>query len=598
MQTPQGVIDENEQITLTCEILGGNPLANIVWQCDGASLVTPTGVPPTNKSVSSVQLTAAESHNGKVCTCTGSHPAWTQTKSSSITLLIRYAPNSHPAVMQVPSGPVNAGSKVTLTCYISGGNPLPTIAWQCTDFTNVIPTTTQPTDKVVSIIERIVTKVDNGKECLCTSHHPLWIQEKLVKHRMNIYYAPHLYPTIQQMPAGSILTGSKISLICAVSGGNPLSTLSLNCTGTSINNTSGDTAAYSVTFIVDKTFNSKICTCSATHPISSYRPNVYHTLVVYYAPETNPSIQQTPSGSIITGTEIVLTCSASGGNPLATLTWNCSGAKIKNTTEYIASYSVTFIVDKTFNNKICTCSAIHPIVSYRPRVQRTLVVYFKPFLDTTRSNSPEETTTSENDYLFITVWIKSNPHPIIQWTFLAQENIDFCNNSVLNSTSMNVGLYSSSNISIEYLKKNQFGQYIFIATNVVGIFRRKFSVLEKVSFGEDMLTTKEGISSMFSAGIASLVVGLLFFVSAIVVILRKRFRKTYTKSSKCDEYSDLQTSNPAFQDPYTSLQNTIESRQHQESSANTYEECGNASDAAAYQNIENLKSGNKLNIYV
>lgn len=93
--------------------------------------------------------------------------------------------------------------------------------------------------------------------------------------------APHLYPTIQQMPAGSIITGSTISLICAVSGGNPLSTLSLNCTGTSLNNTAGDTAAYSVTFTVDKTFNNKICTCSATHPISSYRPNVQHMLVVY-----------------------------------------------------------------------------------------------------------------------------------------------------------------------------------------------------------------------------------------------------------------------------------------------------------------------------
>ncbi|XP_052103076.1 uncharacterized protein LOC127736555 [Mytilus californianus] len=61
---PHGAVDKNEQITLTCEILGGNPLANIVWQCDGTSLVTPTGIPPNNKSVSSVQLIATESHNG------------------------------------------------------------------------------------------------------------------------------------------------------------------------------------------------------------------------------------------------------------------------------------------------------------------------------------------------------------------------------------------------------------------------------------------------------------------------------------------------------------------------------------------------------
>lgn len=29
-------------------------------------------------------------------------------------------------------------------------------------------------------------------------------------------------------------------------------------------------------------------------------------------------------------------------------------------------------------------------------------------------------------------------------------------------------------------------------------------------------------------------------------------------------------------------------------SADRYEDCGNVSDAAAYQNIENIKSGNKL----
>ncbi|CAC5421793.1 unnamed protein product [Mytilus coruscus] len=60
-----------------------------------------------------------------------------------------------------------------------------------------------------------------------------------------------------------------------------------------------------------------------------------------------------------------------------------------------------------------------------------------------------------------------------------------------------------------------------------------------------------------------------------------------------NEYYDLQKNNTAFQDPYTSLQNPIESRHHQEPSSNTYEECGNADDAAAYQNIENMKSGHK-----
>ncbi|VDI09995.1 Hypothetical predicted protein [Mytilus galloprovincialis] len=125
--------------------------------------------------------------------------------------------------------------------------------------------------------------------------------------------APGLYPTIQQIPAGSIMTGDTIRLTCTVSGGNPLPTLSWNCSGISINNTSGDTAAYSVMFTVDKTFNNKICTCSATHPVSSYRPNVQHTLVVYYAPDLYPKYNQIPAGSITAGHTIRLTCTVPGG---------------------------------------------------------------------------------------------------------------------------------------------------------------------------------------------------------------------------------------------------------------------------------------------
>ncbi|VDI38463.1 Hypothetical predicted protein, partial [Mytilus galloprovincialis] len=63
-----------------------------------------------------------------------------------------------------------------------------------------------------------------------------------------------------------------------------------------------------------------------------------------------------------------------------------------------------------------------------------------------------------------------------------------------------------------------------------------------------------------------------------------------------DVYSDLHTRNPTFQDPYTSLQNPIESSNSQEPSVsdlNTYDECGKTSDGAAYQNIENLISGQK-----
>ena len=92
---------------------------------------------------------------------------------------------------------------------------------------------------------------------------------------------PNANPVVQQIPNGAIIASNTVRLLCTASGGNPLPTLSWDCTGTYTNNTSGNTASYSVELNVDKTYNNRICTCAATHPDTSYRPRIQHKLEVY-----------------------------------------------------------------------------------------------------------------------------------------------------------------------------------------------------------------------------------------------------------------------------------------------------------------------------
>lgn len=94
-------------------------------------------------------------------------------------------------------------------------------------------------------------------------------------------------------------------------------------------------------------------------------------------PGTNPIIEQEPSGGILVGKNVTLTCSVSGGNPLATLSWNCSGIKKNETVEDTASYSITFTVDKSYITKLCTCTANHRISAYKPTVRHNVVVFCK-----------------------------------------------------------------------------------------------------------------------------------------------------------------------------------------------------------------------------
>ncbi|CAG2238298.1 unnamed protein product [Mytilus edulis] len=96
-------------------------------------------------------------------------------------------PDSTPSLTQIPNGPIIEGNTVRLICNIFGGNPLASIVWQCIGFTYVSQT---GNNYAVSVIERVVTKDDNGKECRCIIKHPLLDPDKEVRSTLNVYYAP------------------------------------------------------------------------------------------------------------------------------------------------------------------------------------------------------------------------------------------------------------------------------------------------------------------------------------------------------------------------------------------------------------------------
>ena len=56
IQTPVEPIIEGSNVSLTCTIHGGNPVATITWSCDGATHITPTGCTSTEDAISSVEL--------------------------------------------------------------------------------------------------------------------------------------------------------------------------------------------------------------------------------------------------------------------------------------------------------------------------------------------------------------------------------------------------------------------------------------------------------------------------------------------------------------------------------------------------------------
>lgn len=77
---------EGNRVVLSCEILGGNPLANITFKCSGFTSVDSTS--STTKIVSSIERRVMKDDNNKECTCVGKHSFWIKDKEEKYNLTV------------------------------------------------------------------------------------------------------------------------------------------------------------------------------------------------------------------------------------------------------------------------------------------------------------------------------------------------------------------------------------------------------------------------------------------------------------------------------------------------------------------------------
>lgn len=93
-----------------------------------------------------------------------------------------------------------------------------------------------------------------------------------------------------------------------------------------------------------------------------------------------PSIIQIPSGPVIEGEMVVLTCEISGGNPLATINWICDGLTYMPSNINLPGKVLSRIeLNATINSdgKKCICSGHHPLWADNKEEGHTLIVYCK-----------------------------------------------------------------------------------------------------------------------------------------------------------------------------------------------------------------------------
>ncbi|XP_053333589.1 carcinoembryonic antigen-related cell adhesion molecule 5-like [Clarias gariepinus] len=315
--TPSGVIVENSLVTLTCSSNANPPVIDYEWY-KGTTLVGKGKTYTISKFISK--------HRGAYkCKC--SNEVGHQ-DSSSVILNVLYPPKNV-AVSVSPSHEIEEGSSVTLTCSSDANPPVKYYEWYKR-------TTLVEKGKTITISN--FSSEDNGKyKCKCGNE---------VRHQyshgvtLNILYPPKNV-SVSISSSGQILEDSLVTLTCSSDANPPVE----NYTWFKVNESSAVGSGQSY-----RAPQSGQYYCEAQNKHGSERSAAVTMHVVY--PPKIVLVYISPSGEIVEGSSVTLTCSSDANPPVEIYTW-FKGRKSVGNEE---TYTISDISSEDSGEYKCKCS--------------------------------------------------------------------------------------------------------------------------------------------------------------------------------------------------------------------------------------------------
>uniref|UniRef100_A0A8C1B0I0 Ig-like domain-containing protein n=1 Tax=Cyprinus carpio carpio TaxID=630221 RepID=A0A8C1B0I0_CYPCA len=300
--SPSGEIVEGDSVTLSCSS-DSNPPADISWFKGGKFVGS-----GRNYSISKI----SSNHSGEYkCMSRNQHGE----KYSDIVMLnVMYAPRNAVVSIIGPSGEILEGDSVTLSCS-SDSNPPAEISWF-------------KEGRFVGSgrnysISNISSDHSGEYKCKSRNKHGEKYSDAVT---LNVMYPPKNV-SVSISPSGEILEGDSVTLSCS-SDSNPPAEISWFKEGTFV----GSGRNYSISNISSGHSGEYKCKSRNKHG-EKYSDAV--TLNVMYPPK-NVSVSISPSGEIVEGDSVTLSCS-SDSNPPAEISWFKGGTFVGSGRNYSIS---------------------------------------------------------------------------------------------------------------------------------------------------------------------------------------------------------------------------------------------------------------------
>ncbi|MBN3307468.1 CD22 protein, partial [Amia calva] len=297
--SPSGEIVEGSSVTLTCSSNANPPVQNYTWFKTNGAAVWEKG---SGQSFTITNISPGDSGQ-YYCEAQNSIGA----QNSSVTLNVQYAPKST-SVSVSPSGEIVEGSSVTLTCSSNANPPVQNYTWFKTNGAAVWEKGSGQSFNITEVISG-----DSG-QYYCEAQNSIGAQKSSVT--LNVQYAPK-DTSVSVSPSGEIVEGSSVTLTCSSNANPPEQNYTWFKTNGAAVLEKGSGQSFNITEISSGDSGQYYCEAQNKHGAHN---STAVSVTVADAPR-NTSVSVSPSGEIVEGSSVTLTCSSNANPPVQRYTW-------------------------------------------------------------------------------------------------------------------------------------------------------------------------------------------------------------------------------------------------------------------------------------
>ncbi|KAG5855781.1 hypothetical protein ANANG_G00000240 [Anguilla anguilla] len=299
-----GEIVEGSSVTLTCSSDANPPVQSYTWYKNNRAVSSETGGPEHSYTIKNITLQDAGEYYCEAENEIGIN------KSSPEHLDVQYSPRNT-SMSVSPSGEIVEGSSVTLTCSSDANPPVQRYTW----YKNNRAVSSETGGPEHSYTIKTITLQDAG-EYYCVAENAIRTNRSPPK-RVNVLYAPK-NTAVSVSPSGEIMAGSSVTLTCSSDANPPVQRYTWFKNNIALASWTGSGLNHTISNIVSEDSGQYYCETRNQHGTQNSSAAV--TIDVQYLPK-NTSVSVSPSGEIVEGRSMNLTCSSDANPPVQNYTW-------------------------------------------------------------------------------------------------------------------------------------------------------------------------------------------------------------------------------------------------------------------------------------